>query len=215
MYLSFVHHTKQGTNNSYWATTNRSRNCGFISAAVHLPPSFACFFISRDSLACLYAGLKATHDHRVCVVMWLWRCSCICATSQAKHDHHAVIVCGDFNCALGQSACSAYMAFGAVPRGQVTTTNNNNLFSGSRQQQHHHQQQQHQHQQQSTCTGARGVVTRSFLRTVGHNAASRAVRVPSGGREFHMARPALGRGCAACLALACVLHGESCLRCGG
>ena len=34
-----------------------------------------------------------------------------------KHPHHGLVVCGDFNCMLGSSACGAYLAFGAAAPG--------------------------------------------------------------------------------------------------
>ena len=36
-----------------------------------------------------------------------------------KYQHHALVVCGDFNCALGASASAAYLSFGQVPPGIV------------------------------------------------------------------------------------------------
>ena len=32
-----------------------------------------------------------------------------------KYTHHHLIICGDFNCQLGQSACSTYLHFGSCP----------------------------------------------------------------------------------------------------
>jgi endonuclease/exonuclease/phosphatase family metal-dependent hydrolase len=38
---------------------------------------------------------------------------------KSRFSHHAVMVVGDFNCCLQDSACSGYLAFGSVP--QVTS----------------------------------------------------------------------------------------------
>lgn len=36
-------------------------------------------------------------------------------TLQTKFSHHHLIICGDFNCQLGQSACSTYLHYGSCP----------------------------------------------------------------------------------------------------
>jgi mRNA deadenylase 3'-5' endonuclease subunit Ccr4 len=36
-------------------------------------------------------------------------------TLQTKFSHHHLVICGDFNCQLGQSACSTYLHYGSCP----------------------------------------------------------------------------------------------------
>ena len=109
---------KRGANHPQGVATFWKRSAFCLAGECHRTRAMATVLLDQDQrrLALVNCHLEGNPLEAVARVKQL---QTTLHELSRKHEHHALVVCGDFNCALGQSACSAYLAFGAVPRGQV------------------------------------------------------------------------------------------------